>query len=124
MGLRQRIHAVWMLAVFLLANATPLLALGLTDGMAGMACCRRSVASCCKRKAAHGVPSFRAGHVCAMACCGTPAAPASLLPVSAPPATVAMEESDEEAAAMAAAGFASAGTERHFWQRPPPGARS
>ena len=123
MGLRQRIRAVWLLAVFLLANAAPLLALGLTDGMAGMACCRRSVASCCKRKAVHGAPAYRAGHSCGTACCGTPAAPAPVALAVAPPVSVSVEESDEERTAIATAGFAASGIDRQFWQRPPPGAR-
>ena len=73
MDVRGRIRALWLLAVFLLAQGGSVLALGLGEaGMAGMACCQRGRHACCKRKPAGDAPSVRAGHACAV-CVGVPA---------------------------------------------------
>jgi len=69
---RRRIPALWLLALFLMGQLVPVVALAATDGMAGMACCKHGRDSCCRRKPMGAGPSIRAGHPCGMACAGTP----------------------------------------------------
>ena len=73
MDVRGRIRALWLLALFLLAQGGPVLAVGLADGMAGMACCKRGREACCKRKPMGAGTAMQAGHACAV-CVGMPAA--------------------------------------------------
>jgi hypothetical protein len=121
-SVRRRSIAAWLLFVFVLAQAVPVVALGATDGMSGMACCRNGKDSCCRRKPMQSPPSFRAAHPCGVPCCGTPTvplhgkatAPAPVLTfVAAVEAVPALRVTEQEARA-------SAGVDPSLYQRPPP----
>lgn len=112
--------ATWLLVLFSFAQLVPVVALAATDGMTGMACCKHSHDSCCRRKPMQTSPAFRAGHPCGMACVGMPTvaqhdggtAPAPLAVL----ATVfaALPTADVQLAPMAK------GYDAARFQRPPP----
>ncbi len=121
-SVRRRTIGAWLLFAFLTAQAVPVVALAATDGMAGMACCKKGKDSCCRRKPMQSPPSFRAPHPCGLPCCGTPTvslhgnaavtAPA-LHFVSALVAAPALRVTGPQARAWA-------GVDPSLYQRPPP----
>lgn len=118
----RRTVAAWLLLVFCLVQAVPVVALTVIDGMEGMACCKKGSASCCRRKPMQSPPSFRAPHPCGLPCAGTPAVPlhgnAAVTPaflsffafVVISPALFVTESEAR----------ASAGVDPSQYQRPPP----
>ncbi len=116
---RRPIRALWMLALFVLAQLVPVAALAATDGMAGMACCKDGKDSCCRRKAMRKAPAMVAGHGCA-ACHGMPTVAGAAADVTAP-ALAAGEFAGGDCVAVGVemVGMA-AGAEAWRFQRPPP----
>lgn len=119
MRTRRPIRALWMLALFVLAQLVPVAALAATDGMAGMACCKDGKDSCCRRKGMKKGPALVAGHGCA-ACHGTPTV-AGAAGETALPAMAAGEfvGGDRVAPSTERRGVAAGGDAWRF-QRPPP----
>ena len=72
LSLHRRVWAAWLLFLFAFTQGVPVFALAITDGMSGMACCKRGADSCCRRKQMHKPPSVEHGRHCGPACCGTP----------------------------------------------------
>ena len=121
-SVRRRGVAAWLLFVFVLAQTVPVVALGVTDGMAGMACCKKGKDSCCRRKPMESPPSFRAPHPCGIPCFGTPAV--SLhgnAAVAVPPLTFLAVVAETPARRVTAPeARAWAGVDPSLYQRPPP----
>ncbi|MBM3782705.1 MAG: hypothetical protein FJW30_00010 [Acidobacteria bacterium] len=116
---------MWMLLVFLLAQAVPLVALGITDGAKGMECCRRGGKNshCCKRKAVSTTVGLQAaGSGCHLPCCGVPSHSAPSLIVPAQPAYLEDAPVSEPVALRVTPSEArvSAGVDPSLYQRPPP----
>jgi hypothetical protein len=112
-----------MLAVFLFAQAMPMLALGVTDVPVGMECCRTGKAkACCKRKAMHDKPALQAPSHCKLPCCGQPSNAAPLLTTAASPMMPTAELLAVFAPIAVTANEArtAAGVDPSLYQRPPP----
>ncbi|MFN0101876.1 MAG: hypothetical protein ACKV2U_07275 [Bryobacteraceae bacterium] len=121
-SVRRRSIGAWLLFVFLMAQAVPLVALGATDGMAGMACCKKGKDSCCRRKPMQSPPSFRAAHPCGIPCCGVPTVPLQGSAAVTTP-TLSFLAQVEAIPAIRVTGQearASAGVDPSLYQRPPP----
>lgn len=118
----RRLMAMWLLALFSLAQAVPVVALAATDGMAGMACCKHGRDSCCRRKPMKTAPSFRAGHPCGLPCSGmptvSPQAGAAVLPLLTPVAFGLPETMAERV--LPGSVLMAAGYDAARFQRPPP----
>jgi len=121
-SVRRRGIAAWLLFVFLLAQAVPVIALGATDGMAGMACCKKGKDSCCRRKPMESPPSFRAPHPCGIPCCGTPTVPLHGNAAETAPSLTFLAAVEETPSLRVTApeALAWAGVDSSLYQRPPP----
>jgi hypothetical protein len=119
---RRRVVGAWLLFVFLFAQAVPVVALTVTDGMAGMECCKRGKSTCCRRKPMEQQPSFRAPHPCGMPCCGTPSVGLQGNAAIVAPALPYFGEVEPVAALRVTEpeARASAGVDPSLYQRPPP----
>jgi len=125
-SIRRRSIAAWLLFVFLTAQAVPVVALAATDGMDGMACCKKGKDSCCRRKPMQSPPSFRAPHPCGLPCCGTPTLSMHGNAATAAP-TLSFLATVEETPALRVTGQqarAWAGVDPSLYQRPPPPSQS
>lgn len=118
---RRRIPALWLLALFLLGQLVPVVALAATDGMAGMACCKHGRDSCCRRKPMGAGPSVRAGHPCGMACAGTPVVAVDAgVAVMAPLASIAWLDAVDSRVFADGPAVVATGYDAARFQRPPP----
>lgn len=118
---RRRIPALWLLALFLLGQLVPVVALAATDGMAGMACCKHGRDSCCRRKPMGAGTSIRAGHPCGMACAGTPVLAADTgVAVMAPLASAAWPGVVDLLVFVDGPAVLVSGYDAARFQRPPP----
>jgi hypothetical protein len=117
----RRILSALLAFSFLGPLGAPLLAAALQpDGMAGMACCRKTRHGCCKRKQHAKGAAWQAAPACKGKCAVTPLAfggakPASL-PVSVAPA---LPLSDHRFTAIEPT-FLAVRRETYLYQRPPP----